>query len=278
MSFWNSILFGIIQGITEFFPVSSSAHLSILFNLFGVTTAGYNAKMFSVFLHFGTVLAALIFYWKDFGEIVLQVFDFAAASSNNAGNNRKSYSGVRMLVMMLFASIPLAMLLPFNQAVSHLNENSLLIGIMLVLSGTVLYISGQFREGKKTEKNMEISDAILIGLCQIVAAIPGLSRTGIVMTAAIAVGCRKEFSFRYTVMLSVPVMFIANIVHLVEATSGAFRFADLPLCLVGTSVAFVSGMISLKFLSGLIKKKDFSVFSYYSWVAGIIFIILTMIF
>ena len=277
MSFWNSVLFGIVQGISEFFPVSSSAHLSVMFNLFGITNAGYNAKMFSVFLHFGTLIAVLISYWNEFGEIFFQVFDFAAAS-RSSGSSRKAYSGVRMLVMMIFAVLPLAMLLPFNSAISSLYESSLFIGIMLVLSGTVVYIAGQLKEGRKTERNMEISDAIIIGLCQMVSALPGMSRTGTVMTAGIAVGCSREFSLKFSLMMSVPVMFIANIVRIVDAAALPFALSDIPLCLLGMAVSFVAGMLAIRLVKKIIRDGHFNWFSYYSWVSGVIFIILTMIF
>lgn len=277
MSFGNAVIFGIVQGITEFIPVSSSAHLSVLFNLFGITSAGYNSGMFSAFLHIGTLFSVLLAYWKEFGEIFLQVFDFAAAS-RSSGSTRKTYSGVRLLVMMIFAVLPLAMLLPFRSSISLLNNSSLLIGIMLVLSGTVLFIAGQFREGKKTEKTMEISDAIIIGICQMVAALPGMSRTGTVLTAGLAVGCTREFSLQFSFMLSLPVMLIANIIHIAEAAAFPFSFADLPLCLAGMAVACGVGYLSIRLMRRLIRESRFHWFSYYSWVAGVIFIILTMIF
>ena len=292
MSIWNAILFGIVQGITEFIPVSSSAHLSVMFNLFGITGAGFNSKMFSVFLHFGTVLAAVITYWRDFGEVIFQTFDVAAeVSSGNAdsgrggknggkggGKTRKVYPGARTLVMMFFASIPLAMILPISGKLNSLYESSLIIGIMLILSGTVLYIAGQFREGKKSAGTMTISDAIIIGLCQCASAIPGLSRTGVVMTAGMATGIRAEFAAKFAVMMSVPVMFIANFVRIVDAASGGFAIAELPACLVGMAVALVSGYFALKVFIKAVRKRNFHWFSYYSWVAGVIFIILTMIF
>lgn len=278
MSFWNAILFGIVQGITEFIPVSSSAHLSVLFNLFGVTSTGFNSKMFSVFLHVGTILSALVYYWKDFGEIFFQVFDFAAASQSDSKSGRKTYSGVRLLIMMFFSCLPLAMILPFNSSISTLYESSLFVGIMLVLSGTVVYIAGQLKEGRKTESNMSISDAIIIGICQMAAAIPGLSRTGVVMTAGLAAGCRTEFSAKFAVMVSVPLMFVANIFRIVEASQAGFALSEVPLCLLGMAVAYVAGLFSIRVLNNAVKARSFNSFAYYSWVAGVIFIILTMIF
>lgn len=277
MSFWNAVLFGTIQGITEFFPVSSSAHLSVLFNLFGITSAGYNSQMFSAFLHFGTLAAVLISFWHDFGEIFLQIFDFTAAVQSSE-SSRKTYSGVRLLLMMFFSCLPLAMLLPFLSAIRGLNESSLFIGITLVLSGTVMYIAGQLKEGKKTERSMEITDAIIIGLCQMVSSLPGLSRTGTVLTAGLAVGCSRDFSLKYSLMLSAPVMLIANIIHIVQAAAVPFALSEVPLCLLGTAVSCAVGILAIRLVRKLIKDGHFHWFSYYSWVAGVIFIILTMIF
>lgn len=278
MTFWNALFFGLVQGITEFIPVSSSAHLSVLFNLFGVTSAGYNSGMFSAFLHIGTVLAAFGYYRKDFVNMFLEIFDFAAMSREQIQSGNKHFRGIRTLIMMFFSAIPLAMLLPMNNAISRLYDSTLLIGIMLVLSGTVQYIAGQMKPGNKDEKTMTISDAIIIGLCQTVAAIPGISRTGVVMTAGIAVGYRSDFAAKFAVMLSVPVMLVANIFRIVEAASSPFAFSDIPLCLFGMLIAAVSGFFGIKIMNSMVKSARFHVFSYYSWVAGIIFIILTMIF
>jgi len=278
MSFWNAFFFGLVQGVTEFLPLSSSAHLSVLFNLFGVTAAGYNAKMFSVFLHVGTLIAALLYYWKDFGEMFLQVFDFAAASQSQVASTRRNYSGVRLLIMMFFSCLPLAMILPLNGSINKLYNSTLLIGIMLILSGVVVYIAGQMKPGKKTLGNMSITDAIIVGLCQSVTAIPGLSRTGIVLTAGIAVGCKPDFSAKFAVMMSVPLMLVANIFRFVDAASMPFTFGDLPLCLFGMLIAAVSGYFSIRLLNNAVKSARYASFSYYSWVAGVIFIILTMIF
>ena len=292
MSIWNAILFGIVQGITEFVPVSSSAHLAVMFNLFGITGAGFNSKMFSVFLHFGTVIAAIVTYWRDFGELIFQTFDIAAESSaENAAapslrgksaaggrKTRKVYPGARTLLMMFFASLPLAMILPINGKISSLSDSSLLVGIMLLISGTILFKAGQFREGKKSAGTMTVSDAVIIGLCQCASAIPGLSRTGVVMSAGMATGVRADFAAKFAVMMSVPVMFIANFVRIVDAASLGFSLSELPGCLAGMAAALAAGYFSLKILMGAVKRRDFSWFSYYSWVAGVIFIILTMIF
>ena len=278
MTILTALLFGLIQGITEFIPVSSSAHLSVLSNLFGVIGSGFNIKAFSIFVHFGTVIAALIVYWHDFAMIIYQAMDFAALSAGQGNNQKKRYSSVRLLLMMCIAILPLFLILPFNNFISSLGYNSAFVGIMLIFSGVILYISDQFKEGEKTEKNMSLSDAFLIGLCQAVAVIPGISRIGTVFTAGLATGLKKDFSAKFAVLLSVPVMIGANLFRIIDAAKDLFVWRDLPPCLLGMAAAIVSGIFALKLFKAIAENGKFRNIAYYCWVAGVLSVILTMIF
>ena len=229
MGIIEAAMFGLLQGVTEFIPVSSAAHLCVLFNLFGISASGFNVKAFSVFLHFGTIIAAFITYWQDFGEILFQSLEFAASgSAGEKGPRRKSFPAARLFIMMCFSILPLLMILPLNGYIVRLFDMNGLIGIMLVLTGLILFVSDKLWGREKTERNMSLSDAILIGLCQMVSAIPGISRTGIVYTAGVAVGLQRDFAAKYAVMMSVPVMFAANIIRLVDAARGNFAVSDIP--------------------------------------------------
>ena len=174
MGIFEAALFGLLQGVTEFIPVSSAAHLCVLFNLFGITASGFNVKAFSVFLHFGTIIAAFITYWQDFGEVLFQSLEFAASGSGGAGGpKRKSFPAARLMIMMLFSILPLVMILPLNGYINRLFEMNGLVGIMLVLTGLILFVSDRLWGRDKTERNMSLSDAILIGLAQSASAIDG---------------------------------------------------------------------------------------------------------
>ena len=166
MSILNALVFGFIQGLTEYIPVSSSAHLQVLFSLFGLNSTGFNTETFVAFAHFGTIIGAVILYFKDFGEILFQSLEFAASTGVPQGKSRTKFPSVRLLIMMIFSSIPLLLVLPLNGYIRSLNNNTAFIGIMLILTGTLLSISDQFIEGSKGERSVGISDAIIIGLCQ----------------------------------------------------------------------------------------------------------------
>ena len=132
MGIVEAALFGLLQGVTEFIPVSSAAHLCVLFNLFGITASGFNVKAFSVFLHFGTIIAAFITYWQDFGEILFQSLEFAASGSGGEGGpKRKSFPAARLMIMMLFSILPLVMILPLNGYINSLFDMNGLVGIGL---------------------------------------------------------------------------------------------------------------------------------------------------
>jgi undecaprenyl-diphosphatase len=170
------------------------------------------------------------------------------------------------------------MILPLNGYIVRLFDMNGLIGVMLVLTGLILFVSDRLWEREKTERNMSLSDAILIGLCQMVSAIPGISRTGIVYTAGVAVGLRRDFAAKYAIMLSVPVMFAANVVRLVDAARGNFAVSDIPPCLVGMAAAIGAGILSIRVFRVLAAKGRLRNVGYYCCVAGVLSVILTMIF
>ena len=149
---------------------------------------------------------------------------------------------------------------------------------MLVLTGCILYISDKMQQGKKTEKNMSMLDAIIIGLCQAVATIPGLSRSGTTITAGLATGLRRDFAVKYSFLLSLPAVLGANILAFAKAIRTGVDWSCLPAYLVGTVVAILSGIASISLLKHIASKGKFGGFAYYCWVVGVLSIILTVIF
>ena len=277
MSFIEAILFGIFQGFTEIFPISSSGHLAILGNLFGISSDMYNFQMLTVFLHFGTLLSILFVYYPEFYEMVSEIITVSRASRGEV-RGKTRYPSVRLLIMMIITCIPSVFLFPLMKYIDNLYYSSYFIGIMLIFSGIILFISDKLDDGGKDERNMTFFDALIIGFCQLVASIPGISRIGLDMTAGKAVGLSKEFSLKYAYLLSVPAVFGMNIVHLVEAASLGFLWKDVPLYLVGMVVSMLTGTLAMRIVRSAAEKGYFHDFAYYCWIAGVLFVILTMIF
>lgn len=277
MSLLNAMILGLIQGIAEFLPISSSGHLSILNNLFHMTTTENGHMFFDVLLHLGTLFSVCVVYWQDIVQMFYEVLGFLHAGPL-AGERRAHYPAARLFLMIVLGTLPLFLILPINDMMEGLYYKSVFIGVMLVLTGCILYISDKMQQGKKTEKNMSMLDAIIIGLCQAAATIPGLSRSGTTITAGLATGLRRDFAVKYSFLLSLPAVLGANILAFAKAIRTGVDWSCLPAYLVGTVVAILSGIASISLLKHIAAKGKFGGFAYYCWVVGVLSIILTIIF
>lgn len=278
MTVWNAILLGLVQGVTEFLPVSSSGHLSIINNLFKISNIQDGHLVFDVLLHLATLISILIVYWSDIVQMFYEVLAFVNIGPL-ADQQRTRYPAARLFLMIVFASLPLFLILPVHDMVETLYYKNVFIGVALILTGCVLYVSDRMSPGKKTERSMTILDALIIGLCQCVATIPGLSRSGVTITAGIATGLRRDFALKFSFLMSLPAVFGANILSLVDAVeAGGTDWHNVPAYLVGMVVALVSGVASIRLLNYINSKGKFGGFAYYCWVVGVLAIILTMIF
>jgi len=277
MSLLNAMILGLIQGIAEFLPISSSGHLSILNNLFSMTTTEDGHMFFDVLLHLGTLFSVCVVYWQDIVDMFYEVLGFLHVGPL-ANEHRQHYPAARLFLMIVLGTLPLFLILPINDMMEGLYYKSIFIGIMLVLTGCILYIADKMQQGKKTEKNMGMLDAIIIGLCQAVATIPGLSRSGTTITAGLATGLRRDFAVKYSFLLSLPAVLGANILAFAKAIKNGIDWSCLPAYLVGTVVAILSGIASISLLKRIASKGKFGGFAYYCWVVGVLSIILTVIF
>ena len=277
MSIWNAIILGLVQGVAEFLPISSSGHLSIINNLFGLSTTEGGHLFFDVLLHLGTLASICIVYWQDIVEMFFEVLGFINIGPMG-GERRERYPAARLFFMIVVATLPLLLILPINDMIETLYYNNVFIGVALILTGCMLYVSDKLRQGKKTGETMTVLDALIIGLCQCVATIPGLSRSGTTITAGVATGLRRDFAVKFSFLMSLPAVFGANILSLADAAKSGIEWANVPAYLVGMAVAMVSGIAAISLLKYIAQKGKFGGFAYYCWVVGVLSIILTMIF
>lgn len=275
MTIWNAVLLGLVQGIAEFLPISSSGHLSIVNNLFKMSNDGH--LFFDVLLHLGTLISVLIVYWQDIKQMYYEVISFANLGPL-AGQPREHYPAARMFLMIVMATLPLFLILPVNDLIEGLYYKNVFIGVAMILTGCMLYVSDRMKPGSKCERNMTILDALIIGLCQCVATIPGLSRSGTTITAGIATGLRRDYAVKFSFLMSLPAILGANILSLVDAFQEKIDWASVPAYLVGMAVAMLSGIAAINLLKYISAKGKFGGFAYYCWVMGVLAIILSMIF
>ncbi len=277
MSIWNAILLGIVQGVAEFLPISSSGHLSVLQNLFHLQSAENGHMFFDVLLHLATLVSVCIAYRKEVRDIVLEIVSWFKKDLPQSRRPADPRATRRLILMLVLSTLPLFVAVFFNDLIEPLYYSTIFIGIALILTGCMLYVSDKMIPGRKTEKSMRVRDALLVGVCQAVAVIPGLSRSGTTITAGLSVGMNREYAVRYSFLLSIPAILGANLIALVKAFKTGIDASLIPAYLLGMVVAGVVGYYSITLLRRIARKGRFGGFAYYCWAVGLLAILLTVI-
>ncbi len=276
MSILNAIFLGFVQGVAEFLPISSSGHLAVLQNVFHLQTAEEGHLFFDVLLHLGTVVSIVVVYWKDIVYIVRDTVDFLRTARYTDPQARKEHPGGRFLLMLIIGTLPLFLILPFHDSLEQLYYSTAFIGAAFILTGCVLFVSDRMAPGRKNERTMKITDALIIGVCQAIATIPGISRSGCTITAGIATGQSRGYAMKYSLLMSVPAVLGANLLSLVKALKNHVDWSYLPAYVIGTVVAMVVGYVSILLLQRILKKGKFGKFSYYLWGVGALTLIASL--
>ena len=277
MSVLMSLLLGIIQGITEFLPVSSSGHLSVIQNIFQLPGLEDGHLFFDVLLHVGTLVSICVVYRKDLKAMISGCVDFAKGEHENPADGARLMPNVRLVMMIIISTLPLLIAVPFKGKIETLYYNMAFIGFALLVTGTLLYICERLVvNGRKNAKTMTVKDAVIIGLAQAVSLFPGLSRSGTTITVARANGLDKNFAVRYSLLMSLPAVAGSAIISLFSAIKAGIVWKYVPAYLLGTAVAAVVGIFAINLLSNLVRKGKFKVFSYYCWALGAVVLIISI--
>ena len=243
-----------------------------------MSTAENGHLFFDVLLHLGTLISICIVYWRDIVAMVRETIAFFRSARLPAEQRRQQLPAARMVLMIILATLPLFLILPVNDLVEQLYYHTFFIGLMLVLTGFLLFVADKMPKGTRTEKTMRVRDALVIGVCQAVATIPGLSRSGTTIAAGMATGLDRSFAVRFSFLMSLPAVLGANILSLAKAAKAGIDVSLLPAYLAGMLVAMVSGVAAIGLVKRLTSKGRFGAFSYYCWGAGALTMILSLIF
>jgi undecaprenyl-diphosphatase len=262
MTLLQAIFLGLIQGLTEFLPVSSSGHLAITQHFLpGFDQPGL---LFDVLLHLGTMLAVVLYFRRELGNLLTSPF--------RRGDVARQHR--RLLVLLLAGSVPTAIIgLTFKDFFEGLFENIPLVALMLIVTGTLLFISEKFRRGSRREKELTLVDALVVGTVQGCAIIPGISRSGSTIAALLLRGVDGETAARFSFLLALPAVFGAALLSLRHWQNIAA--GELPQYLAGTGVAFIAGMLSIHCLMAVIRRRRLFAFAVYCWLAGTVVFALT---
>ena len=276
MSYLSAIILGLVQGVAEFLPISSSGHLSIFQQFFQLADVEHDHMFFDVLLHLGTLIAVFVAYRKDIAELLREFFAMVHLRRLPAGQH-PDLPARRMILMLVLATLPLLVVLPIKDAVETLYTNTFFIAFALLLTGVLLFVSDRLPRGSKTARNASMVDALLVGAAQAVAVVPGLSRSGTTITAGMARGFDRSFAVKFSFLLSIPAVLGANILSISDAVQAGIDTSLLPVYLVGVLVAMVSGYAAIGLLRFVARKGRFGGFAYYCWGAGLVTLILSLI-
>lgn len=275
MNIFLALFLGLIQGIAEFLPVSSSGHLAILQNLFNMNYNEDSHLLFDVLLHFGTLISICIVYRKDIVEMIRDsVYYLRMRSDSNEDEPIMLKPPGRALLFVLIGTLPLLIAFLFSSAVSRLFFNTFFIGFALIVTGGLLFVSSRYiKQGTKTSKTMTAVDALIIGLAQAVATLPGLSRSGTTIAVGLSRGLSGSFAVKFSLLLSIPAVLGATVISFFRAVINGIDWYLLPTYMAGFVVAAGIGFLAIQTLRRIMAKGNLGYFSYYCWIIGAITIV-----
>ena len=264
MSTLAALGLGVLQGLTEFLPISSSGHLALAELFLGVRSPGVT---FEVFVHFGTALAVIVYFRRRVGAILVALARWAARREHDAEQ-------ARLGLLLILATVPAAVVgVLFESAVEEAFENPVLVSSMLLVTGFILYSTRAAPRGAPRDKRA--LDAVLIGAAQAAAVLPGISRSGATISAGLGLRLGRRAAAEFAFLLSVPVILGATVMSAADVVA-ADSTVGLPVA-VGTVAAFGSALPAIAILMRVVTAGTFHRFAYYCWGAGGLGFVLTAV-
>ncbi|HOY85231.1 MAG: undecaprenyl-diphosphate phosphatase [Candidatus Cloacimonetes bacterium] len=268
MSFFSAVLLGILQGLTEFLPVSSSGHLVLAQHFFGIESGG--DALFEVFLHLGTLLAVLAFFRRRVWVLLVSLFSWKRTLRHEAHRRNRN-----VILYLFCATLATGLIyLLFGDLFESLYAKPLVVAFMLLVTGIIVFVSDHLRSGDIPASNMGVPRAVFIGLIQGIAIIPGISRSGSTIAGSLLAGLKRRDAAEFSFLLSIPAILAANFVNF-----GLFKQLGWPefgIYLGGFVAAFAVAYLVIGGLLELISRARLRYFAYYCWALGLISIALLL--
>ena len=281
MSVFLSLFLGLVQGIAEFLPISSSGHLSIFQNLFGLKYSEDEHLLFDLLLHLGTLISICVVYRVEIKAMLSDGIEFLRKRNDSNKDEPVTLKPTaRTLLLVLIGTLPMLIATIFWLLldINILFSSTAFIGFALIITGGLLFVSDKYiRKGNKTEKTMTVLDAIVVGLAQAVAVLPGLSRSGTTISVGLARGLNGDFAVRFSLLLSIPAVIGGSIVTLFKAIRNGANFSQFPVYLAGFVIAAGVGFFAIQLIRRLMAKGGFGKFAYYCWGIGALTLILSVV-
>ena len=269
MTYLMSIFMGLIQGVAEFLPISSSGHLALFQAYFGMEDVEGQHMLFTVLLHLGTLISVCVVYWRDIVDMIREFFLGIAALCGRKDTGVTPPPARRLVMLIIIATLPLFVMVLLKDAIESLFTNPILVSCALIATGFVLFFSDRMARGRKTAKNATVADALIVGCGQALAVIPGLSRSGTTISVGMMRGFDRAFAVRFSFLMSLPAVLGANVLEIKDALASDFPAEELPMYIVGVAVAAVVGYFAIRLVKTLSDKGKFGSFAYYCWAVGL---------
>ncbi len=273
MEYLQSIILGLVQGLTEFLPVSSSGHLAIFKRILGADALTATLTL-DILLHVGTLLAVFLVYYKDIWALIREFFCMIRDVFRGKPDFKSPYR--RFVLMVIIGSIPAGIVgILLKDTISTLPL--LYVGIALFVTAVLLWLSDRTRVGKKDMATASFGSALWVGVFQGLAILPGISRSGSTIVGARTAGYTREFAVKFSFILSIPAILGAALLDMKDVIASGSLGIDVGAALAGMVVAAVSGFMAIRWLLKLVQKSKLHYFSYYCTVAGVLAIVLHFI-
>ncbi len=286
------ILLGIVEGITEWLPISSTGHLILVDEFVKLNQSEAFMEMFNVVIQLGAILAVVVLYWEKLWPFHTKKHAngknwFAKEANNNAMKAIQSFCNnycfmdkIVLWLKIVLACVPAMVVgLPLDDWMEEHFHNATVVSLALIVYGIVFIVIENYNKKRSPRidslENLSFKDAFLIGVFQVLSLIPGTSRSGSTIIGGILIGTSRELAAEFTFFLAIPVMFGASLLKLLKFGL-AFSGTELAVLIIGMVVAFVVSILAIKFLMGYIKKHDFKVFGWYRIILGIIVLLYFM--
>jgi len=277
MELLKAIILGLIQGIAEFLPISSSGHLAIFKHVLGFETD--TGLLFDVLLHLGTLAAVFVAFRKDIFELVKEGFAIIGQFFKSLFGllfQKKKWQPVvttpyrRFVMLVIVSTIPTGIMgILLSDAIDAASATLIVPGILLLLNGLQLLISDRLPDGKLTEADASYTKATVVGIAQGVATFPGISRSGTTITACLACGFSREFAVKYSFIMSIPAILGALVLELLDFAPEMLSVSDWMNYLTGTVIAGLVGYVCIKTMLVIVRGKKFKYFAYYCFAMGV---------
>ena len=269
MSYIEVVILGLVQGLAEFLPVSSSGHLALLQQWFGIEED--NVLLFAVLLHVGTLISVLIVYWKDVWELIKELGLTIKDIFTGKGLRLEERPTRKLGVMIIVATIPTGVIgILFNDFFDSLYNSVIPIGVGLIITGFLLILAERTGTSSRGIQQMNYRNALFIGTVQGIAICPGISRSGSTLFGSLICNLDRKFAVKFVFLISIPSILGSAVMETPAAIQSGLDTALIGPIAVGMIVAAVSGLVAIKTMIKIVSSKKLSYFSYYVWALGLI--------